>query len=57
MLAKVLKFVRDRAKEPSTWAALTPILAAAGWAIDGATLAAIGAGISALLGVILPENA
>lgn len=57
MLAKVLKFVRDRAKEPSTWAALTPILAAAGWAIDGATMAAIGAGISALLGVILPENA
>ena len=55
-MALVLKWVADRAKEPSTWAALAPVVAALGWSIDGATLATIGGGLAALLGVILREK-
>jgi hypothetical protein len=56
MLSKVLKFIRDRLKEPSTYAALAPLVAALGWSIDGPTLATIGGGIVALLGVFIPEG-
>lgn len=53
----MLKYIQGRLKEPSTYAALAPLLAAIGWSIDGATLAAIGGGIAALLGILLPERA
>lgn len=51
-----MDWIIARLKEPSTWAALVPVFAAIGWKIDGATLAAIGGGIVAILGVVLPER-
>lgn len=56
-MKKVAEWVARRAKEPSTWAALVPVLAVLGYKIDGDTAAVIGAGIAALLGVILKEKA
>lgn len=51
-----LNYVLARLKEPSTYAALVPAVAAIGWQVDGATLAALGGGLVALLGVVLPES-
>lgn len=52
-----LNWVAARAKEPSTWAALAPVLGALGWSIDAEQGLAIGLGISTLLGIILKEKA
>jgi len=51
-----MAWIIARLKEPSTYAALAPVLAAVGWSVSGTTLAAIGGGIAALLGIFLPEK-
>ncbi len=53
----ILSWIAARAKEPSTWAALSPVFGALGWAIDEKQGAAIGLGISTVLGIILKEKA
>jgi hypothetical protein len=55
-MSKLVDWVIARLKEPSTWAALVPVFGAVGWSIDGATLATIGAGIAAFLGIVLKEK-
>jgi hypothetical protein len=45
-----------RLGEPSTYAALSGLLGAIGLTVGQSTLAAIGAGISALLGIVLKEK-
>ena len=52
----MLKFIRDRLKEPSTYAALGVILAAIGVNIDQGTIGAIAGGVVAVLGIILGEK-
>ncbi len=53
----VLAWIRDRSREPSTWAALVPLFGYLGWEINEADGAKIGAGIGVLLGIILKEKA
>ena len=52
----MLKFIRDRLKEPSTYAAIGVILAAVGVNIDQATVGAIAGGVVAVLGIVLSEK-
>lgn len=51
-----MDWIKARLAEPSTYAALSGLLAAVGVTIGQGSLAAIGAGIAALLGVVLPEK-
>lgn len=45
----------QRFKEPSTWAALAALTALLGGGIAPAEVQAIGGGVMALLGIVLPE--
>jgi len=52
-----MKWVLERLKEPSTWAAIAGGLVALGVTVDQATIGAIAGGLAAVLGIIFKEHA
>lgn len=52
-----MKWIMDRLKEPSTWAAVAAGLVALGVTVDQQTVGAIAGGVVAVLGIIFKEKA
>jgi hypothetical protein len=51
-----MKWIKERLKEPSTWAAIAGGLMALGVAVDQATVGAIAGGVAAVIGIVFPEQ-
>lgn len=52
-----MQFILNRFKERTTWVAvLAPAMALFGYEINGAQAAAIGLGLSTLIGILLPDK-
>lgn len=56
----MLKYILDRAREPSTWAGLGPLITAAGWQVSPEHWEAIsmaGMGICGIIAIVLKDRA